>query len=325
MLYRIVMFLTLFMCATTSFAACWQGTGGGGGPIILNADFGTIDVPKNLPVGGAIATLHLGTTVTHVVECDGASPYYYDSGEMEYSTVKTSTSHAYPTNVRGIGIRISNSMLYFDPKGPDQAFIKESNIGDGISSEPVTVELIKTDTVVSGDDLQQGLMAEYYVTDSGFNRLATMTQIYMGPGGSIVAGTCTAISNTLNFDMGSIGTDSFAEPVGSTSSKTVTQNLDLNCDVGTNISLTLNGTQNPDTSDTSVVKLDNQGSPGVASGVGIQVLYNNAPIKLNEKLTLKTSSDAVEAFPITVRYYKTKSSIGSGIANAILTLDMTYQ
>ncbi|MCL6720425.1 fimbrial protein [Klebsiella sp. T2.Ur] len=104
-----------------------------------------------------------------------------------------------------------------------------------------------------------------------------------------------------------------------------TQNLGLNCDVGANINVSLSGTQNPDISDSSVLALTGQGGAGVAKGVGVQIVYNGAPLMLNNRIVLKTSSGGQETFPLTARYYQTRTTVSTGTANASATLNLTYQ
>jgi Fimbrial protein. len=104
-----------------------------------------------------------------------------------------------------------------------------------------------------------------------------------------------------------------------------TQNLGLACDAGANINVTLQGIQNPDVSTTSVLALTGQGGADVATGVGVQLLYNGSPLVLNKLVTLKKSSGGQETFPIVARYYQTKKSVTTGKANASATLDLTYQ
>jgi type 1 fimbria pilin len=103
--------------------------------------------------------------------------------------------------------------------------------------------------------------------------------------------------------------------------------INLSCNAGVNIMASLSGNQNAETSTASVLALTGAGTAGVASGVGIQLLYNDTPLVLNQNITLKTSSGGVE-FPdgsFTARYYQTKSVLTSGDANATATLNLTYQ
>jgi type 1 fimbria pilin len=87
----------------------------------------------------------------------------------------------------------------------------------------------------------------------------------------------------------------------------------------------LTGIQQPDVSDSSILALSGQGNAGVAEGVGVQLLYNAAPLTLNSNLVLKRSAGGQELFPITARYYQTRSSVTTGSANASATLTLTYQ
>ena len=105
-----------------------------------------------------------------------------------------------------------------------------------------------------------------------------------------------------------------------------TQNLGLNCDPGANINVELAGTQNPDApADASVLALTGQGGPETAGGVGVQIVYNDVPLQLNNRIVLKKSAGGQETFPLVARYYQTKSQVKPGSANATATLNITYQ
>ncbi|BFO08947.1 hypothetical protein GGER_14570 [Serratia rubidaea] len=64
---------------------------------------------------------------------------------------------------------------------------------------------------------------------------------------------------------------------------------------------------------------------GTASGVGIQLLHNNTPVKFG---TLLPVANTVVSGPITIplvaRYYQTASAITAGQANGTATFTMTY-
>lgn len=107
--------------------------------------------------------------------------------------------------------------------------------------------------------------------------------------------------------------------------KPQTFNVGLECDAGANISVEMNGIPNTDTSAEGVLQLTNAGSAGMATGVGIQILYMNAPIPFNTALQLKQSAGGQESFPFVAQYYQTKNPVTPGEANATMTLNMTYQ
>jgi type 1 fimbria pilin len=74
-----------------------------------------------------------------------------------------------------------------------------------------------------------------------------------------------------------------------------------------------------------VLKLDNPG-PYSASGVGVQLLYNSAPVPLGTRMTIATTSaDGAYDIPLKARYIQTAAQIVPGKADANATFTMTYQ
>jgi len=111
--------------------------------------------------------------------------------------------------------------------------------------------------------------------------------------------------------------------VGTISQQVSTQNLGLNCDSGTNITVTLNGTKNTDMQDDSVLALNPV--TDTAKGIGVQLLYNNQPLKIGTPLQMKVSTGGQETFPLTARYIQTKDSVTPGHADATAVLNIIYQ
>ncbi|MBV7406125.1 fimbrial protein [Enterobacter sp. ENT03] len=137
---------------------------------------------------------------------------------------------------------------------------------------------------------------------------------------------CTLMTSAITFRLGDVITtqlNSAPGPILNIGQST--QNLGLNCTPDASINVRLSATQNPDSSDTSVLALNGQGSAGVADGMGIQLLYNDAPLQIDQTLHLKHSAGGLETFPITARYYQTKNSVTPGSANATATLELIYQ
>nr|WP_269469132.1 fimbrial protein [Leclercia tamurae] len=144
-------------------------------------------------------------------------------------------------------------------------------------------------------------------------------------GGGVTQVACSVTTPNLTFPIGNVSKADFGTEPGFTPEKTSTQNLGLDCDQSANINVTLNGQQNPDVSDPSVMALNNQGGTNTARGVGVQLLYDGKPLIINTRLALKTSSGGRESFPITARYYQTRNSVTVGEANSSATLTLTYQ
>lgn len=112
--------------------------------------------------------------------------------------------------------------------------------------------------------------------------------------------------------------------VGSTAKPKVF-NVGLECDAGARVNVKLSGERDTNTRADGVLQLTNAGSTDVASGVGIQILYNNNPISFDNNIILRTSAGGQETFPFVAQYYQTKSELTAGEANATATLNVSYQ
>lgn len=140
---------------------------------------------------------------------------------------------------------------------------------------------------------------------------------------NIISAACSINTPNISVPLEDVLAGSLTS-IGSTA-KPKAFNVGLSCNAGARVNAMLTGVQNTDNSATGVLQLSNAGSEGVATGVGIQILYNNAPMALNKNIVLKTSVGGQEMLPFAAQYYQTKSSVTSGSANATATLNLTYQ
>ncbi|WP_157658608.1 fimbrial protein [Burkholderia ubonensis] len=79
---------------------------------------------------------------------------------------------------------------------------------------------------------------------------------------------------------------------------------------------------------TSVIALTSSGSPGTATGVGLQLRDNAGnPLPLAQDITFSGYDPAGGSFniPLQAAYYQNGSSVGPGLANASVQFTMTYQ
>ncbi|MEX2952249.1 fimbrial protein [Serratia fonticola] len=134
---------------------------------------------------------------------------------------------------------------------------------------------------------------------------------------------CTENSNNIQVPLDDVNGSVFTA-IGVTAKPKVF-NIGLNCDAGVRVNAKMVGTQNTDTSANGVLQLTNSGVGGVANGVGIQILFNNNPLVLNTDMLLNTSASGAVNIPFTAQYYQTKSVVTAGTANAIATLELSYQ
>jgi len=274
-------------------------------------------VTRDLPVGGVI------TNILSSVSGQGTNGYINctTSGNIAMSmgplfTTKTGISHVYATNIPGVGIELPSEVggIWYD--NPPSYYVAASA---SYRYYGVYLRLIKTGNIASGT-LDSGVIATQY----GDNGVTAMTLNLTG--NSVTQIGCSITTSSLTFPIGNVQASSFGSAVGTIPSGAQnTQSLGLECDPNTNIMVKLNATPNPDVGTPSVMALTGQGAAGVASGVGVQLLYNNAPLDLNTRITLKTSAGGVESLPLTVRYYQTRTSVMPGTANASATMEITYQ
>lgn len=276
-------------------------------------------VERDAPIGSVITTLYTPSeSGLWASNCTGSEILGYT---LVYSnTLSTLGQHIYDTSVPGVGIRVSNSsnnsMTFDSPQG--EYPYSASNYG----WFGAKVEFIVTGKVSSGQ-LKSGQLATMAITntDGSFQVGYTMNIT----AASVTSLACSINSgNNLSFPIGNVAADQF-DSIGSFSKETSTADLVLNCDANANVNVTLKGTQNPGTSDNSILAISNQGQNGTADGIGVQLVYNGVPLEINKLINLKKSSGGQEVFSITARYIQIKDKIKAGSANAIATLDITYQ
>ncbi|EPO1784646.1 fimbrial protein [Cronobacter turicensis] len=298
-------------------------------PIVVQRDapVGTV-IWQGQVWGSNLAALNCGNEIYDFTASTGS-----DTGIIIYNGY-----HVYSTNVPGIGYSLSSdcdnepfsgnfghctngaSAQYFPERGiTAYGTMENGEIGIVGYYGRGSLALVVTGKTSSGT-VNAGELGRLVVGGQVYQRLV------LGNAAPIIVSACSLNNTSLTFPIGNVPVNKFgASPGIIPAGAENTQNLGLDCDANANINVSLSGTQNPDVSDTSVLALTGQGSEEVAGGVGVQLLYNSTPLKLNERILLKTSSGGQETFPLVARYYQTKSTVTTGKANASATLDLTYQ
>lgn len=241
--------------------------------------------------------------------------FYYESNLGIFDVKAGLDANTYETNIPGVGIRIYNPYrgsyvpVKIGPLGPNYA----------IRYDTFEITLVKTGPISSGI-IQAGKIIKGQIAGCSDLYDVSITS------GEIVQTACALKTPALNFPMGDVKSSMFGTTVGfiEAYSESV-QSLGLECDAGANINVSLVGTQNPDVSESSVLALTGPVEAGVAQGVGVQLLYNGTPLELNKNIVLKKSAGGQETFPIVARYYQTKTTVMPGKANAMATLNVSYQ
>lgn len=287
-------------------------------PQISTLSVGTINVQRDAPVGTVVFSGAATYTGSYLTGCSNPLMLGF-SMRYNNATLSSYGNHVYNTNISGMGIRFSSNN-YFENPANTFSYNAQTSYVDWYGGK---IELVVTGPVSSGA-LTPGVIGVVTLQGSdGVYRDGLTTQLTSG---TINALACSITTPQLTFPIGDISASAFGTAIGTTPTGAQnTQNLGLACTPGTNISVSLGGIQNPDSSNTSVMALTGQGMTGTAKGVGVQLLYNGTPLVLNSRLLLKQSSGGQETLPLTARYYQTLTSVESGAANASATLNLTYQ
>jgi type 1 fimbria pilin len=196
------------------------------------------------------------------------------------------------------------------------------NIIQGFPPGSFTIQLFKLSESLSGSSGSTSVASAYIETSPGLT--------HGGAGGrevihlnfsatlSVVSPTCTVNTGNITINLGNVNA-SVIGAVGATSPISSPQNVSLNCSGSPSVTMSMGGAQASGGPNT-VLALTGTSS---ATGVGVQLLYNNNPLVLNASNSISTGASATLTVPISARYYRT-GNLSVGSANANATLNFTY-
>jgi len=301
-------------------------------PISLSS---TITIPpivvqRDVPIGTLIGRATL--PAKSIYTCSGKTTIATDAGIKAYGTLQPyrppNNMALYNTNIPGVSYGIIGALdstnmagYYFGVEGPDK-ILNSWSPGDiaslryGVS---LGVELFKTGPTGSGAIPSKKVGAAIIRVDNAWQ---TEHDLLISSF-NVTTLACAISASNISVPLGDVLVTKFTG-VGATP---VTKgfNLGLNCDANAKVNVSLSGTANSDIANSDILALTNAGTAGVADGLGVQILYNGAPLKRNTNLLLKTSAGGVETLPFSARYFQTKSAVKPGKANASATFNLTYQ
>ncbi|MGQ4859152.1 fimbrial protein [Enterobacter roggenkampii] len=304
--FKYFLLLLLTLISVESFAGCTNNIATQN----FNLNFNTITAQRDVAPGTVVAAQSGIYNVNF--SCTDSSNTYQEA--MNGTSLG---NNLYDIGVSGYGIRVSEND---SGGGFHHYFPMAFALGTYSASYMYKVELVRTSDPAASGSLRSGQIANVSISNQFFIATWNIT------GGSITTLACSLSSGSLSFPIGNIPATGFGSTVGTTPVNTqVSQTLGLTCNPGANINISLSGQQNPDVANTSVLALSGQGGPGVAQGVGVQILYGGTPLNLNNTVFLQQSGGGLASFPIVARYYQTKSVVLPGTANTTATLNITYQ
>ncbi|NBD00907.1 fimbrial protein [Atlantibacter hermannii] len=301
----------------------------------------SITLSRNLPVGSVIGT-QVTTGMINAFNC-----YNTPSGVISNQNLGVESygeyvmmidgRRVYKTNIEGVGYAIGGTAL------------SECNVPGWVSGSGTIRGRIDTVSLCAH---QQGMFSTqpikgqvfitYYktaaVTGSGMVAakqagalvLLNNSLLWQEPAVTVTSSAftittlgCTVDKPLISVAMGNVPGNAFrGQGTSPGDSHTQDVELPLTCFAGTHVAMQIDG--NVKDATRGVLNLSSTGE-GSARGVGIQVLYNNAPLRLAAPISTGTASVTGRyIIPLKARYYQTENTITGGTANGTATFTLTY-
>lgn len=299
-----------------------------------------ITISRDLPVGSVIGTKIMTPTV-NAFSC-------YDSQEgvisnQTFGVKATGTFDSmvngvrvYKTNVNGIGYAISATTAKC---AGGNATVTGSNTMRGDIN---TAQLCQNTTGMISPVLNGSVTVTFYktATETGSGTISARTVgalvllnnslLWKSPEAAVsinaftvTTPACKVTTASIPVDMKEVDKNAF-NGKGTTPGETYTQSfsLPMTCNAGTAVSVRMEG----DIYDATKGVINTTSGSNAATGVGIQLLYGNQPMRLGSDVAVGTSgAGGGFTVPLKARYYQTGERITTGAANGILSFTMTYQ
>ena len=296
-----------------------------------------ITVPYELPVGSVLS--QVTTPFQNKFLCsDTEAPLTNQSfGVKAIGTYVTNINNQriYATNVNGIGYSIAGSTTSC---GYAQGAVSGNNTINGkidtfklcenpngmIATElngQWTITFYKTAQDTGSGVVSGGVVGAFSLLSNTliwWNTEPTVTVSSF----NVISPACKITSAVISIPMGSVDKNAF-NGEGTSPGEQYTKPVDipLTCNAGTNVKVKFEG--NAFDAAKGVIKTTSGNNS--ASGVGIQLLYNNVNILLGEYLSVGNSSSGGSfIIPMKARYYQTGATITPGDANGVVTFSLIY-
>lgn len=287
---------------------------------------GPITVSPSAAIGSAIATGQTQTTITDIAQGGSYNIFNWASPPVTGVTFSQNGALVSPTNISCIGISVWNDASI--PKAGSPDFTIRQPAKGGTNTYTVNYALVKTANVVSSGTLNSAVFASV-ISDCSQDPAVpppdyTPASIKITGSPAVSLQACTVNNPAINVPLGTTSSSAFTG-IGSTAN-TQTFNVSLTCSQATNAKITLSpGSSGAFNAANGVLNLDPATTGTAATGVGIQLLYNNAAAPLNSAISVGSLTAAGNlTVPLSARYYQTASKVTGGVANGTATFTMTY-
>lgn len=300
-----------------------------------------VTISRDLPVGAVIGT-PVTTSLIYAFRCFNDEHGIINN--QTYGVKASGTFHSvmngrriYKTNILGIGYSISGST---NNCAGGTGIVSGDNI---INGDVNTVKLCENTTGMVNPTLTGTVTVTYYKTSTQISSgrvegsnvgalvLLNNSMLWYPTGGSaintngftVTTPACQLVTESIPVNMREVDKNAFSGKDSSPSESYTQQfTLPMTCNAGTKVNVKMEG--NIYNATKGVINVT--GGRDAATGVGIQLLYNNQPMPLGSDVPVGTSTvGGGFTVPLKARYYQTEDRITTGSANGVLSFTMTYQ
>ena len=299
----------LSVCSGHALAQCGF-INGPTSALTRTVSFGTVIVQRDTPIGTVLATASTGPYNAGVQFFGCSVPFVYRYSMGIFSVPSSYGNNVYNTNIEGVGVRLANfnnKYLPFDAPFAANTYVYIPNI---------VVQLIKTKSgPVGAGVLTNGRLA----SGSIVNQFFVLHGSLVGTN-TIVPVACSVSNTSIPVPMGNVPRSQFIAP--GTVGDAIPFTIALNCDANTRVKVALNG--NAHSSGVPGLLALNT-LPGGATGLGVRLFYNNAPVNLRAPISVGTVPvSGPYSIALVARYYQVAANVTAGQANSTATFTMTY-
>lgn len=297
-----------------------------------------MNIQRDLPVGSLIAEVVSDVVTTFKCSNDAPSLTYQEAAIKAYGTYAGNfdSKRVYKTDIEGIGYSVG--MQPVDGCGDGKTY----SVDGSDANSPNQKIFCDVNGMFAKQPMKAKALIRFYKTAQttgtgsvsakrvGAFILKHNKTTWQSPEATFNIGTfkvnalsCTVSNTLIPVDLGQVNIGAFQGPGTSPAdNRTRAFGIPLTCAKGTSINLQLDGTAHDAAQ--GMLKLDPE--PSSAGGVAIQLLYDDKPLALAERLKWKTAdADGNYTIPLKARYVQTDNSITAGVANGSATFVLTYQ
>lgn len=301
-----------------------------------------IYVSRTAPILTELATIDLGSmnAWTWWNTTGAVRPGIYLPGSLSASSPKVGEAYVKELGSSGIGYTLYGTIsggcsgsAYVDGQqnidgNYSNRLICSTNLSSSYYSVSLKMTLYKLRDNVKSQTIPNTWVAMLILYNNGFITKDDYgkfePKINLAPL-TIISSGCDVVNNNINVPLGAVAKSSF-NGVGSVSADSIKDfNIDLSCDPVSPIKIKFDGI--PDESQTEgTVGLTNANDSNTAKGYGIQVKYQNQPIKLGQLMTIteKNNNSGSYSIPLEAGYIQTSETTNAGKANGVLQFTLQY-